>query len=355
MHRSSLLATLLCCGCAVEALAPPEIAAVCRADDQAVCEDWAWAGAGAEIRIAGQGLHPAYEIDLGDDEAPRTGIFSARLGSMELEDVQLDVHGWSEQPALAARLPVALPLGSHLLEIETPGGQRAARVDAFRLENPLLLVLGADKLRLPRQDQLVLHVGLSNLGPAELSEVQLDWVQSGTGALLPPEHTEPIRLEAGQSTTVDQVWSASSPGRTQISIWPRGLAAGCVQLTASGPRTIDVEILEQASLTCAVRASEDRPRIGEGIELLVTASNPGGVAVQDVIVEQVETSGAGGLDLDASPSEVDLPASGHRTIRWTGTASQAGQIRLVLRIAGQEQISGRAIEAGCPPLELEIL
>ena len=144
--RAIWTATLvLSAGCAVENLPSPTLFDVCLSIE-GPCVNQAYAGERTDLVLIGEHFNPAFDVDIdNDDPPPLRGSFRADIAGTPIEDI------WRHSDTLLlGTLPGTVPLGSHDVIVEFPGGMRAGLQEAFSIVDPLSVTAAPEHPRVPR-------------------------------------------------------------------------------------------------------------------------------------------------------------------------------------------------------------
>ncbi|MBW2699873.1 MAG: hypothetical protein JRF33_03550 [Deltaproteobacteria bacterium] len=336
---SALLLTGLV-ACVEQALVPAQLHQICRNDGDDSCPDWAWAGEATDLLLLGTHLAPTFQADLGNDE-PHTGQkIRAWLGDHELEEIFQIRPPDGAQSALSASLPANLSPGLYSLRLELPSSGIILVEDAFELRSPLVAGYSLQKAVFPVGDQAVLRLDLHNQGNTTLELLRLDWSQEGLGLVDLPGAFQTATLIPGAQQQMDIALEAQEPGRTLLSLQAIAKNPEGIILGQNPVLTIDLAILDAASLQANPTLSPNPATVDQALGLEVTVENTGGVGLSQVNLLLEQTAGQAQLDWLELPEPVDLLAGGRRILRIVGTARSPGQAQLQIRVEGVEDISG---------------
>ena len=337
---SLLVALSSFAACADQALQPAQLNQVCLADGSGDCQAWTWAGQESRLLLLGTHLAPVFEVDLGDDGLPEGAGFHAWMGQQELTDINITTPVNGQQSALTATLPAGLAPGTYALDLTSPSGQIQSLEEAFELRSPLTAELSIEKTILPVDDSSVFSLHLRNSGSATLRQVHLEWEQTGAGQVDLPGSLDFDELIPGAQQDVQVELLASTAGRCSLRLWAAAQSEFGVPLRQEPGLSIELAVLEAASLTMSADLQPNPAAIDQIIVLEAEVHNEGGVGLSQVelVIEQ-DGSGAQ-LEWDPAPEGVSLLAGGQRFLRRQAVVRGAGQARLQIRAQGIEDISG---------------
>lgn len=343
--QSTLLLAALWAGCASELQSPPRLHEVCRAQDDSLCVNWAYAGERVDLKLLADNLTEVWDVDLGNDDPPVTrGAFRAWIADQELEQVQLVPDSLRGHGFLVGVLPGQLPVDRHRVTIESPAGQQAVRGDLFEIRDPVRVSLAIDKPTLPRGDRARLTAQIDNRATVALQAVTLELVQGGSGAFLLPDPPPPFSLGAQTGRAVDLELIATSPGQPQLAVMVSATADGRIAVGTEVPVTIMAAVLEQALLWPSASIQPTTGPVGSQVSLALTVANQGGVTARGVSMLLPAVSGAGQIQWNADPGiSRDIAPGQEFTFRWYGTASAPGTAYLIAAATGTEALSGRQL------------
>lgn len=332
---------VLVAGCAVEDLPDPALFEICR-DSQGPCIDQAYAGERASIALVGENFHPAFSVDINnDDPPPLRGAFQAYIAGIFIEDVrrQSDVR-------MLGTLPGTVPLGSHDVTVEIPGGRWARLEEAFSIVDPLSVTVAPPPQRIPNGHTFEMEVELENLGPALLTQITLGLSQEGTGRFDLPADSVLASLGGGESTPepITLTITARQAGSVSLMLEVSALAGGIVLVGTAEPLVIDLLVLPPAVLVASAEVSPTTVDPGEDFELIVDVFNTGGTDALDVEVHDLAINGSGSVHLgDPVPSRLDITAGSRQTIRFGGQAQESGTVEFNVSVDGLEAFSRRPL------------
>ncbi len=333
------IALTLACGCAGQPPPDPALYSVCMSAGEP-CASEGYAGEWIEVALNGEHFHPAFEVDLGTSGPPPVrGEYQASIAGTPLDDVRRVTDA-----LLLGTIPGTVPLGSHDVIVEIPGGRRAGLPKAFRLVDPLSVLMEPEHPRVPEGHAFGLDITLQNDGTALLTQITLRLSQEGAGRLqLPPDSV--LGSLAGESfvTTTLQV-RAQQTGSASLLIEVSALAGGSVPVGTRQPLATGILVLPPASLIVSADVSPPAVDPGDRFELITTVFNPGGTQALDVEVLAPTVSGSGSALLDdPAPTGVNIPAGSVLTIPWGGQALSPGTVVFEARVQGLEAVSGRLL------------
>lgn len=338
-------------GCAVENLPDPALFDVCLSSE-GPCVNQAYAGERANIVLIGEHFNPAFDVDINDDNSPPLrGSFRASIAGTPIEDVRRH-----SETLLVGILPGTVPLGSHDVIAEFPGGMRAGLQEAFSIVDPLAVTATPQHSRVPQAHAFGLDVTLQNLGTALLTQITLSLSQEGSGRITLPADSVVASLGSESSSTTTLQLQAQQSGSATLLLDVSALAGGNVLVGTPEPVAIDLLVLPPAFLVASGEVSPTTVNPGDDFELSVDVYNTGGVDALDVEVLEAEDSGSGSVTLDdPAPSPLDIPAGSRRTIRFSGQALARGTVVFDMRIVGLEAISQRLLgPVDADPVSIEI-
>lgn len=335
--RALWIATLLLpAGCAVDNLPDPLLLDVCRSS-QGPCINQAYAGERTSIAMIGEHFNPAFAVDVNTDDPPLLrGAFQAYIGQTLIEDLRRH-----SDMVLVGTFPGTVPVGSHDVTLEVPGGMHSRLPEAFSIVDPLVVTITPDHDRIPVGHSFGLDVTLENLGPALLTQITLSLAQEGSGQFLLPADPGLASL-GGESTSppITLDLTAQQTGSVTLLLEVSALAGGSVLVGTPEPLAVDFLVLPPAALVASAEVLPTTVDPGEDFELIVDVFNTGGTDALDVEVSELAVSGSGSATLgDPSPPSLDIPAGSRRTIRFSGQAQQRGTVDFGVKVGGLEAIS----------------
>ena len=331
-------ALMLSAGCAVENLPSPTLFDVCLSVE-GPCVNQAYAGEACDV-----------DIDK-DDPPPLRGSFRADIAGTSIEDI------WRHSDTLLlGTLPGTVPLGSHDVIVEFPGGMRAGLQEAFSIVDPLSVTAAPEHRRVPRGHTFGLDVTLQNQGGALLTQVTLSLSQEGTGRVLLPADSVVASLGGESSSTTTLQLQAQQQGATTLLLDVSALAGGNVLVGTPEPLAVDILVLPPAELAASAEVSPTTVDPGDSFELIVSVYNSGGVDALDVEALEPAVSGSGSAFLeDPAPPRLDVPAGSRQTIRLNGQALSRGTVVFDAQVHGLEAISRRLLgPVAADPVSIEI-
>jgi hypothetical protein len=342
---------VLVAGCAVEDLPDPALFGICR-DSQGPCLDQAYAGERASVALIGENFHPAFSVDMNnDDPPPLRGEFQAYITGIPIEDVRRH-----SDVLMAGTLPGTVPLGLHDVTVEFPGGRFSRLEEAFSIIDPLSVTAVPEHRRIPGGYAFGLDVTLQNLGPVLLTQVTLSLSQEGTGRLVLPADSVMASLGGESTSTTTLQLQAQQRGAATLLLDVSALAGGNVLVGTAEPLVIDLLVLPPAALVVSAEVSPTTVDPGEDFELIVDVFNTGGTDALDVEVLE-PTAGGSGLAIlgDPAPPRLNIAAGSRQTIRFGGQAQESGTVVLDVRVQGLEAISQRLLgPVDADPVSIEI-
>jgi hypothetical protein len=341
----------LAAGCAVENLPDPALFDVCLRSD-GPCVNQAYAGERTNLALIGAYFHPAFEVDINDDDPPPLrGDFRATIAGTPLEDV------WRHSEfLLMGTMPGTVPLGTHDVLVELPGGLRTGLPEAFSIVDPLVVSATPEQPRVPNNHVFGLDVTLENLASVPLTQVTLSLSQQGTGRVILPADSVAASVGGESSSTTTLRLQAQQPGPTTLLLSASALAGGNVLVGTSEPLMVDLLVLPPAVLLASAEVSPTTVDPGDDFELIIDVFNTGGVDALDVEVLEPTVSGSGSAALgDPAPSRLEVPAGSRRTIRFSGRAVSSGTVVFDTRLQGLEAVSRRLLgPVAADPVSIEI-
>ena len=338
-------------GCATESLPDPSLYSVCLSAKEP-CVSEAYAGETPNVALIGEHFHPAFEVDIGSDDPPLLlGDFWATIANQPIDDVRRDTD-----TLLLGTLPGTIPLGTHYVIVEIPGGKRAGLPEAFGIIDPLEVTATPEHLRVPEGHSFGLDITLQNHGTALLTQITLNLSQEGAGQVLLPADSVLTSLGSESSLTVTLPLRAERQGPTTLLLSVSALAGGFVVVSTQEPLATGVLVLPPAALVASAEVSPSTVGLGDSFELIVSVFNTGGVLALDVEVLEPEVSGSGSVALDSpAPPQLNIPAGSRQTLRWGGRALSRGTVVFDARVLGLEAISGRLLgPEAADPVSIEI-
>jgi len=342
---------LLPAGCAVDNLPDPALQDVCQSA-QGPCVNRAYAGERASIALIGEHFDPAFAVNLNNDDPPiLRGAFRAYIAQTPIEDLQRH----SDQ-LLAGRLPGTVPLGSHDVTVEIPGGMHSRLPEAFSIVDPLSVTVAPGYRLIPVGHSFGLDVTLENLGPVLLTQVTLRLSQDGTGRFLLPADSVLASLGGESTSTTTLPLQAEQPGPATLLLEVSALAGGSVLVGTQEPLAVDILALPPAVLVASAEVVPTTVDPSENFELIVNVFNTGGTDALDVEVLGPEVSGSGSVTLgDPAPARLNIPAGSRQTIRFGGRAEERGTVLFDVGVQGVEAISQRLLgPVSADPVSIEI-
>lgn len=335
------IATLLLpAGCAVEDLPDPSLFDVCK-NSEGPCVNQAYAGERAGIALIGEHFNPVFAVDINNDDPPLPrGAFQAYIGQTLIEDLRRH-----SDVLLVGTLPGTVPLGSHDVTVEVPGGMHSRLPEAFLIVDPLVVTIAPEHDRIPAGHSFGLDVTLENLGPALLTQITLGLAQEGSGQFLLPADSVLASL-GGERTSppITLDLTARQAGSVTLLLEVSALAGGTVPVGTPEPLAVDFLVLPPAALVASAEVSPTTVDPGEDFELIVDIFNTGGTDALDVEVTELAVSGSGSATLgDPSPPSLDITAGSRQTIRFSGQALQRGTVEFNVEVDGLEAVSRRPL------------
>ncbi len=330
-------------GCAVDTLAESSLSAICLADNADDCQNAIYAGTETELVVFGDNLHPAFAINLDQQDSPSlSGSFAVTIGETALQELHLDVSG--PMPVLRGTLPGTTAVGMHAAILQTPSGNQAELDNAFRIVNPLEFKLSLSEAILPTGHTVQLAVHLENIGSARIEQIVASAAQAGDGHLRISDPTKVLSLRAAETASIEFDLVAEQAGSVSISVSLSGRVNQTVAVGSSVPVVTNVGVLTAAALTATASLTAPSAATGTSFELIVDLSNTGQTNITDARLLSPQWSGSGSvLFADPGPSALDLPPLSSRRLRWSGQAVSAGTVEIVVQIGGNEDISGREL------------
>jgi hypothetical protein len=338
-------------GCAVENLPEPALLDVCLGSE-GPCVNQAYAGERTSIVLIGEHFNPAFNVDVNDDNPPPLrGSFRASIAGTPIEDVRRH-----SATLLLGTLPGTVPLGSHDVIAEFPGGMRAGLHEAFSIVDPLAVTATPQHSRVPQAHAFGLDVVLHNLGTALLTQINLRLTQEGSGQFTLPADSVVASLGGESSSTTTLQLRAQQSGSATLLLEVSALAGGNVLVGTPEPLAIDMLVLPPAALVASGEVSPTTVNPGDDFELILDVYNSGGVDALEVEALEAESSGSGSATLDdPTPSPLDIPAGSRRTVRFSGQAVSSGTVVFDVRVVGREAISQRLLgPVDADPVSIEI-
>jgi hypothetical protein len=338
-------------GCAVENLPNPALFDACR-DSEDPCVNQAYAGERASVVLIGENFNPAFAVDINnDDPPPLRGAFRAFIADMPFEDVRRH-----SEFRMLGTLPGTVPLGSHDVTMEFPGGMHTRLEDAFSIVDPLSVTVTPEHQRIPQGQSSGLDVTLQNLGPVLLTQITLSLSQEGTGRFVLPADSVLSSLGGESTSTTTLQLQAQQPGSATLKLDVSALAGGNVLVGTAEPLVVEFLVLPPAALVASAEVSPTTVDPGEGFELIVDVFNTGGTDALDVEVLEPVVSGSGSATLaDPAPARLDIAAGSRQAIRFSGQALQSGTVVFDVRVQGLEAISQRLLgPVDADPVSIEI-
>jgi len=352
MTRALWTATLLlAAGCAVDDLPSPVLLDVCQSS-QGPCVNQAYAGERTGIVLIGDHFNPAFSVDVNNDDPPRLrGVFQAYIGQTPIDDLRRH-----SEMLLVGTLPGTVPLGTHDVTLEVPGGMHARLPEAFFIADPLTVTVAPEHQSVPVGHSFGLDVILQNLGPALLTQITVSLAQEGDGQFLLPADSVLASLGGESTSTTTLQLQAQQSGPDTLLLEVSALAGGNVRVGTLEPLAVDLLALPQAALVASAEVSPTTVDPTESFELIIDVFNTGGTDALDVEVIETIVSGSGSVSLgDPAPARLDIAAGSRQTIRFSGQALQRGTVVFDVHVHGVEAISGRLLgPVAANPASVEI-
>jgi hypothetical protein len=305
-----------------------------------VCISEVYAGETPDVALIGEHFHPAFEVDIGNaDPPPLIGNFRAMIADLPIDDVRR-----STDTLLLGTLPGTVPVGTHDVIVEIPGGRRAELPKAFGIVDPLAVTATPEHFRIPKGYFFGLDVTQHNRGTIPLTQITLSLSQEGAGQVHLPADSVLAAL-GGESalTTTLPLW-AERQGFVSLLLEVSARVGDFVVVGTREPLVTGILVLPQAALVVSAELSPTEVGPGERFELIVTVYNTGGVEALNVEVLAPAVSGSGSAALDnPSPLGLNIPAGSMRKIPWGGQALLWGTVVFAARVQGLEAISQRLL------------
>lgn len=277
----------------------------------------------------------------GEEPVTVDARFEAFLGEVALEDVTR-----ADDRSLRARIPEGLPPGWYSLVVVGPLGRRVELPRAYYSSDRMLARLDAG-VRLQRTqfsvgEQIRLLLEVENTGGTTASAVTPVLRPVGEGQVNVITGPEPADIAPGGSAPFTWELSAFAPGDMSLTLEVQGVESTMgVELRAPAVEPVPLQIRERAVLTSSLTVSPRVVNVGQTVTLTLRVTNPGEIAVKEVVPGGPEPSGS--LAMFASgpePASADIPAGESRDFQWTYTVGLAGTLVFQVGAVGRDAHSG---------------